>query len=92
MREFNFYLIAFIIYLIKLCIPHGGEVKPSLPALVLKHVIQQLGGRLHIVPVVMLGVVGGAVKQTHYSLGALTVHPGTVATQLLVLEEGKLEG
>lgn len=71
----HFVKIGFLFYLVELCILHGGEVEPRLLALVLQHMIQQLGGRLHVVAVVMLGVIGGAVKQAHNGLGAFAVHP-----------------
>lgn len=71
----HFVKIGFLFYLVELCILHGSEVEPRLLALVLQHMIQQLGGRLHIVAVVMVGVIGGTVKQAHNGLGAFTVHP-----------------
>ena len=49
--------------------------------------VEQLGGRLHVVAVVMPCVVGGAVEHTHNVLGVLAVHPGAVAPQVLVLVE-----
>lgn len=80
---------VFLLYLIELCVPHGREFKSRLLALVLQHPIQQLGGRLHVVAVVMIGVIGGAVKQAHDGLGAFAVHPRAVATQVLILESQK---
>ncbi len=78
---------CFLFYLIEVCILHGGEVESRLSALELQHVIQQLGGHLHIVAVESLGVVGGALKQTHNSLGVLAVHPRAVASQVVVLQD-----
>lgn len=37
--------------------------------------IQQLGGRLHVVAIVMQGVIGGAAEHSHNGLGAVTAHP-----------------
>lgn len=72
-------------YLVKLCIFHGGQVEPGLLALVPQHVIQQLGGHLHVVAIVMPCVIGGAMEQADDRLGAFAVHPGAVAPQLIVL-------
>lgn len=80
-----FYKHCFPPYLVELCILHGGQVEPGLLALVPQHVIQQLRGRLHVVAVVMLGVIGGAVEQADDGLGAFAVHPGAVAPQLVAL-------
>lgn len=67
--------LGFLSHLVELCILHGGEVESRLPALVLQHLVQQLGGRLHVVAVVTLGVIGGTVEQSHDGLGAFAVHP-----------------
>lgn len=77
---------VFLFYLIELCVLHGGEVESRLPALELQHVIQQLGGRLHVVAIEMRGDIGGAVKHSHNGLGAVAAHPWTVAAQVVVLE------
>lgn len=81
-----------VVYLVEVGVSHGGEVEPLLQALVLQHVIQQLGGGLHVVAVVTLAADSGAVEQPHDGLGVLAVHPGAVATQILVLEGRTVEG
>lgn len=57
----------------------------------MQHVIEQLGGHFHIVAEVVFLVVGGAVEQAYDGFGALTVHPGAVAPQLIVLCSRKRE-
>lgn len=78
--------LSFFFYLVEVCVSGGGEVESRLPALVLQHVVEQLGGRPHVVAVETLGGVGGAVEQPHDGLGALGVHPRRVAPQVVVLE------
>lgn len=77
-------------YLIEFRVLHGGEFKSRLLALILQHAVQQLGSRPHIVAVVARRADGGAVEQVHGGLGALAVHPRSVAPQVVVLEEGRM--
>lgn len=76
-------------YLIEFRVLHGGEFKSRLLALIQQHAVQQLGSRPHVVAVVVRRVDGGAVEQAHGGLGALAVHPRSVAPQVVVLEEGR---
>lgn len=76
-------------HLIEFRVLHGGEFKSCLLALILQHAVQKLGGRPHIVAVVVRRVDGDAVEQAHGGLGALAVHPRSVAPQVVVLEEGR---
>lgn len=74
-----------VFYLIEFWVLHGCEFKSRQLALILQHAVQQLGSRPHIVAKEIRRVGGGAVKQPHGGLGALVVHPWSVASQLVIL-------